>query len=74
MLFLNWLAGLLIKYGFEWLATKIAALIAMLEKDQQNKKEAEAIAAQDNQKASEINEKSSSDEVDQAIDDSLKHL
>ena len=64
----------LIKIVLDWLLGKILAAIAMLEKD----KAAHAVAVdqtkQDNEKASHINEESKSDDVDDAIADSLKHL
>jgi len=65
--------GWIVTAVMNWLAKYFATHIAAYKRDMAAKKAAEAQAAQDNAKADKITEGSTSDEVDQAIDDSLKH-
>lgn len=69
-----WLGGSLIKWVLDWVLGKILALIARDVKDRKDHQESVDQAAQDMQKAKELKPESSEKEVDDAIDDSLKHL
>ena len=68
--FVSWLIGIIM--NFFW--GKVAAEVAVIEKDKADHEKAVNQAAQDNEKATHINEGSTSSAVDEAIDDSLKHL
>ena len=68
------LVGMIVNAVLSWVAKFFAAHLAAYEKSIKDKKAAEAQAAQDNAKADAITEGSKSDEIDSAIDDSLKHL
>ena len=69
-----WLGGMFFKAVIEWLWGKISAAIKLWKKDQANHEAAVHQAALDNEKASQITPESKSDEVDEAITDSLKHI
>jgi hypothetical protein len=69
-----WLLNLLVKPVLDWVLGQLRALYTLWKKDRADHAKAVDQAAQDNEKAGHINEESKSDEVDQAIEDSLKHL
>lgn len=66
--------GWIISAVLKKLAALFANAIIAYEKDLLVKKAAEAQAAQDNAANEKINEGSTSDEIDAAADESLKHL
>ena len=71
---MSWLSGVFIKSILNWIMSKISAAISAWKKDKANHETAVNQAAQDMQKAKELKPESSEKEVDDAIDDSLKHL
>ena len=71
---MSWLSGVFIKAILDWIMSKISAAISIWRKDKANHETAVNQAAQDNEKATHINEGSTSDEIDDAGIDSLKHL
>ena len=71
---MSWLVGLVVSALMNWLEKFFADHIAAYEKSRADHQKAVDQAAQDNASAAKINEGSKSDDVDQAIDDSFKHL
>jgi hypothetical protein len=70
----SWLGGMFFKWLLDWVLGQLKALYNAYQKDKANHETAVNQAAQDMKKAKEIKPESSEKEVDDAIDDSLKHL
>lgn len=68
------LVGLIVREIIQYLGGLIRDYLAKAEKQREDHQKAVDQAAQDNEKASHITPGSKSDDVDQAINDSLHHL
>lgn len=64
----------IIKEILSWLANRLAGYFAAMAKDKADHEKAVNQSAQDNEKATHINEGSTSDEVDAAIADQFRHV
>lgn len=66
--------GWIFKSVLEFVTAKIAAMVALYQKDKANHQANVDQAAQDTQKAKEITKDSGAKDVDSAIDDTLSHF
>lgn len=71
---MSWITSALFKALIEWVASKIAALIALYKRDKENHEKQEAQAKQDTEAASKLNPESEGDEITDANKDTLSHL
>lgn len=71
---LSWLGSLGLKAFFEWLLSKLMAVIALAKKDKENHEHQVNQAAQDSKPAEELKPDATEGETDVAIDSELDHL
>ena len=71
---MSWLSGAFVKAILDWIFSKITAAFSAWKKDKANHEAQINQAAQDMQKAKEVTVETPEKEVDDAIDDALKHM
>jgi hypothetical protein len=68
----SWMGGMIVQACLDWILGQLKILFAVAKKAEKDHQAAIDQAAKDNEKATKINESSSSDEVDAAISDSMR--